>query len=75
MAKAGCLYGVELWGWRRRQIVERIKGRIMKMAMGLNSNTPDYLHMESGSRGKKFGGRGKKKSGKLCCEDPRNERR
>ena len=39
VAKAGALYGVEVWGWNKWIQIERIKGRILKMPMGLNTNT------------------------------------
>ena len=43
LARAGCLYGVEIWGLKRRENIEKIKGKYMKKIMGINSNTPDYL--------------------------------
>uniref|UniRef100_A0A6V7JW45 Reverse transcriptase zinc-binding domain-containing protein n=1 Tax=Bracon brevicornis TaxID=1563983 RepID=A0A6V7JW45_9HYME len=51
LAKAGCLYGVELWGWQRSADMERFQSRYVKMAMGLSRNTPGYLwKLESGRR-------------------------
>ena len=43
LVKAGALYGVKLWGWKRREEIERMQGRFVIMAMGLARNTPDYL--------------------------------
>uniref|UniRef100_T1IIN5 Reverse transcriptase domain-containing protein n=1 Tax=Strigamia maritima TaxID=126957 RepID=T1IIN5_STRMM len=37
------MYGVEVWGVRRWEAVEGVHRKYMKMALGLNSNTPDYL--------------------------------
>lgn len=51
LAKAGALYGVEIWGWRKRSEMERVQARCVKMAMGLAKNTPDYIwKMEAGRR-------------------------
>ena len=51
LVKAGALYGVELWGWKRREEIERVQGRFVKMAMGLVRNTPDYRwKLEAGKR-------------------------
>ncbi|XP_028982071.1 uncharacterized protein LOC114841315 [Diachasma alloeum] len=47
--KAAALYGVELWGWRRQENIERIKKKYTKASMGLARNTPDYIwRMEAG---------------------------
>ena len=43
LAKSGGLYRVEVWGWRKWKGMERTKGRFVKMAMGLNTNTPGYM--------------------------------
>uniref|UniRef100_T1IQ89 Reverse transcriptase domain-containing protein n=1 Tax=Strigamia maritima TaxID=126957 RepID=T1IQ89_STRMM len=37
------MYGVEIWGNRRREEIEIVNGKFMKMILGLNFNTPDYL--------------------------------
>ena len=51
IAKAGGMYGVKIWGWRKRVIMERVKSRIVKMAMGVNRSTPDYIwRTEAGER-------------------------
>lgn len=52
IAKSGMLYGVEIWGWKNRAQVERLQARYVKMAMGVNRNTPNYIwRMEAGCRG------------------------
>lgn len=43
LVKSGALYGVELWGWRRREEIEKMQGRFVKMALGIARNTPNYL--------------------------------
>lgn len=49
IVKAGCLYGLEVWGWKRWEEVERIQNKFVKMALGVNRNTPDYIwKMEAG---------------------------
>ncbi|XP_043477868.1 uncharacterized protein LOC122508520 [Leptopilina heterotoma] len=49
--KAGAMYGVELWGWSRREELERLQGKYTKMSMGLAKNTPDYIwKLEAGRR-------------------------
>lgn len=49
--KAGALYGVEIWGWQRKDIIERVQARFVKASMGLPRNTPNYIwRMEAGRR-------------------------
>lgn len=49
IVKAGCFYGVEIWGWSTWEEIERVQGRYVKMALGLNRNTPSYIwEMEAG---------------------------
>lgn len=51
LAKSACLYGVEVWGWKRRETAEKLQARCVKMAMGLSPNTPDYIwKMEAGRK-------------------------
>lgn len=50
LAKAGCLYGVDIWAWKEGLEMERLKRKISKMAMGLNTNKPDYIRTEAGIR-------------------------
>lgn len=49
--KVAALYGVELWGWSRRELIEKVQSRYVKASMGLSRNTPDYLwKLEAGKR-------------------------
>ena len=51
LAKSGCLYGIELWGWRPWKKIETAQGKIMKMILGVNANTPGYIwRMEAGKQ-------------------------
>ncbi|KAK9306259.1 hypothetical protein QLX08_002989 [Tetragonisca angustula] len=49
LCKSILSYGIEIWGWKERSEIERMSGRMCKMAMGLSRNTPDYIwRMEAG---------------------------
>ena len=51
LVKAGAMYGVEIWGWRRREEIERLQGKFVKMTMGMSRNTPNYIwKLEAGSK-------------------------
>ena len=51
LVKAGALYGVEIWGWRRREGIEKLQGKFVKMALGVARDTPDYIwKLEAGKR-------------------------
>ena len=51
LVKAGALYGVEIWGWRRREGIGKLQGKFVKMALGVARNTPDYISkLEAGKR-------------------------
>lgn len=41
--KATAIYAVELWGWMRREIIEKVQAKYVKQCMGLARNTPDYI--------------------------------
>ena len=50
-SESGALYGVEIWGWKRREELERMQGRFVKMALKVACNMPDYLRkVEAGDR-------------------------
>ena len=55
LVKAGTLHGVEVWGWRRREEIERLQSEFVKMLVGIARNTPNYIWKltEYGSRNKK----------------------
>ena len=47
----GALYGVEIWGCRRREGIEKLEGKFVKMALGVARNTLDYIwKLEAGKR-------------------------
>lgn len=51
LANAGALYGIEIWGWQRREEIEKLQGKLAKMALGVARNTPSYLwKLEAGRR-------------------------
>ena len=51
VVKPVALYGVEIWGYRRRERIEKLQGKFVKMALGLARNTPDYIwKLEAGKR-------------------------
>lgn len=43
IVRAGCLYRVEMWGCGTWEAIERIQGRYVKIEMGVNSDTLDYI--------------------------------
>lgn len=43
IVKAGCLYGVENWGWKRYEAIERVQALSVKMLMKVSKNTPGYI--------------------------------
>lgn len=44
------LYGVELWGYKEREAVERIQVKYIKCSLGLRIRTPNYLVLEETNR-------------------------
>ena len=49
--KPVALYRVEIWGWKRREAIEKIQSRYVKASMRLGKNTPNYIRkMEAGRR-------------------------
>ena len=56
LVKSGALYGVKLWECQKQEEIERIQARLIKMALGLAQNTPDYLwKLEAGQKSIKIG--------------------
>ena len=43
IVKSSCLYGSEIWGWGRKEEIEKIQGNYVKRALGLDRNTPSYI--------------------------------
>lgn len=66
---------MEIWGWRKRERMERLEKRYLKWVMGLNSRIPGHMIREELQRGKLKGGQrdgrgrlGVKRGGKLARE-------
>ncbi|EZA51891.1 hypothetical protein X777_09206, partial [Ooceraea biroi] len=36
-------YGVEIWGWKERECIERLEKRYLRWILGVDSRTPGYL--------------------------------
>jgi len=36
-------YGVEIWGWKEREGMERLEERYLRWVFGLDSKTPGYI--------------------------------
>jgi hypothetical protein len=45
-------YGVEIWGWKEREEVERLGERYLRWVLGVNARTPGYLVREELQREK-----------------------
>lgn len=45
-------YGVEIWGWKEREGIEKLEERYMRWVLGLKRRTPRYLIREEIKRGK-----------------------
>jgi len=45
-------YGVEIWGWKEREGMERLEERYLKWIFGLDSKTPGYIVREEVKRNK-----------------------
>src|SRR5436190_12995035 len=45
-------YGVEVWGWRERERVEKVQERFLRWVLGVEWGTPGYLVREELQRGK-----------------------
>jgi len=39
-------YGVEIWGWREREGIERLQDRFLKWLLGVESFVPGYMIIE-----------------------------
>lgn len=49
LSKSGFLYGEEIWGWEEFPGMEKIQGKITKVAIELNGNALVYIwRMEAG---------------------------
>lgn len=45
-------YGVEIWGWREREEVERLHERFLRWVLGVENRTPGYMIREELKREK-----------------------
>jgi len=45
-------YGVEIWGWKEREGMERLEERYLRWVFGLDSKTPGYIVREEVKRNK-----------------------
>ena len=53
-------YGVEIWGWKEREEMERIEERFLKWVLGVNGETPGYMVREELQRDKVRGRAGRR---------------
>ena len=60
LVKADVLCGVEIWGWKRREGIEKLQVKLIKMVLGLR-NSGLYLEIRNG-KAKRGGGDKKKDS-------------
>jgi len=79
-------YGVEIWGWKEREEVERIQDRFLKWVLGVGRCTPGYMvreemqreklrgraGMRAWSYEKKLGEGGGGELARLCWEEMRD---
>lgn len=45
-------YGVEIWGWKEREEMERLEEKYLRWVFRLDSRTPGYLITEEVESGK-----------------------
>jgi len=53
-------YGVEIWGWKERERVERLQERFIRWVMGVEGRTPGYMVREEFQRRKIRGRAGRR---------------
>lgn len=53
-------YGLEIWGWKEREKVEKLEERYLRWVMRLDSRTPGYMVREELQRGKLKGRAGRR---------------
>lgn len=41
-------FGVEVWGWREWEKVEKIHGKYIRWVLGMDGRTPRYIIREEG---------------------------
>lgn len=45
-------YGVEVWGWKKRERVKKLQKRFLRWVIGLEGRTPGYMIREELQREK-----------------------
>jgi hypothetical protein len=40
------MYGVEIWGWKEQEEVEKVQEKYLKKVLGVDRETPGYLVRE-----------------------------
>lgn len=43
LVRAGCLYGVEIWGSEKLEMLTIMQNKLLRMALGVRRNTPGYI--------------------------------
>jgi len=56
-------YGVEIWGWKEREGMERIEERYLRWVLGVDARTPGYMVREELQREKLRGRMGRRAAG------------
>ena len=44
------MYGAEIWGWKKRERIEKMQERYLRWSLGVDFNTPGYVVMEETKR-------------------------
>lgn len=45
-------YGVEIWGWKEKERIERLEERYIRWVLGVDSRTSEYMVREEMQREK-----------------------
>ena len=45
------MYVAEIWGWKKRERIEKMQERYLRWSLGVDFNTPGYAVMEETKRG------------------------
>ncbi len=48
MVKSILMYGSEVWGWEKWEVLEKIRAKYIRWVLGLTWNTPKYIVLEEG---------------------------
>lgn len=51
---------VELWGWREREMIEKLEEKYLRWVLGVDSKTPEYMVREELQRDKLRGRAGRR---------------